>query len=108
MTKPFEVTDTTFEAEVLRAEELTLVDFWADWCGPCKMIAPAVEELAEEYNDKLRVAKVDVDTNPETPQSLGIMGIPTLILFKRGKEVARIVGYRSKEALAEELLPHIE
>ncbi len=108
MAKPFEVTDATFEAEVLQAERPTLVDFWADWCGPCKMIAPAVEGIAEEYDDKLRVAKMDVDANAETPQGLGIMGIPTLILFNGGEEITRIVGYRSKEALAEELRPHIE
>ena len=107
MAKPVEVTDATFDAEVLQAETPTLVDFWAGWCGPCKMIAPAVEEIAEEYEDKLRVAKMDVDTNPGTPQGMGIMGIPTLILFNGGKEIARIVGYRSKEALVEELLPHL-
>lgn len=107
MAKPFDVTDATFEAEVLQAGEPTLVDFWAAWCGPCKMVAPAVDAIAEEYDGKLRVAKMDVDANPETPRGLGIMGIPTLILFKDGAEVTRIVGYRPKETLAEELLPHI-
>jgi thioredoxin 1 len=108
MAKPFDVTDDSFEAEVLQAAEPTLVDFWAAWCGPCKMVAPAVEAIAEEYDGKLRVAKMDVDANPETPQGLGIMGIPTLILFRDGAEVTRIVGYRPKEALAETLQPHIE
>jgi thioredoxin 1 len=108
MAKPFDVTDATFEAQVLQAAEPTLVDFWAAWCGPCKMVAPAVEAIAEEYDGRLRVAKMDVDANPETPQGLGIMGIPTLILFKDGAEVTRIVGYRPKEALAETLQPHIE
>ena len=108
MAKPFEVTDATFEAEVLQAAEPTLVDFWAEWCGPCKMVGPAVEAIAEEYDGRMRVAKMDVDTNPSTPHRLGIMGIPTLILFRGGAEAARIVGYRPKEALAEELLPHIE
>jgi thioredoxin 1 len=108
MAKPFNVTDVTFEAEVLQATELTLVDFWAEWCGPCKMIEPVVGELAEEYDGKLRVARMDVDTNPSTPHHLGIMGIPTLILFKGGEEMTRIVGYRPKNALVEELLSHIE
>jgi len=108
MAKPFEVTDATFEEKVLQAEEPTLVDFWAAWCGPCKMVAPAVEALAEEYDGKLRVAKMDVDSNPQTPGNYGIRGIPTLILFKDGVAVAHIVGYRPKEALAEELLPYIE
>jgi thioredoxin 1 len=104
----FPVTDDTFESKVLQAPEPTLVDFWAEWCGPCKMIGPVVEEVAEEHADKLRVAKMDVDENPMTPQSLGIRGIPTLILFKDGVEAKRIVGYRTKEALVDELLPHIE
>ena len=108
MAKPFEITDVTFEAEALQSTEPTLVDFWAEWCGPCKMVGPAVEAIAEEYTGKLRVAKMDVDANPNTPQRLGIMGIPTLILFKNGEEVTRIVGYRPKDALAEELLPYIE
>jgi thioredoxin 1 len=108
MAKSLEVTDATFEADVLQAEGPTLVDFGADWCGPCKMIAPAVEEMAEEYEGKLRVAKMDVDASPDTPRKLGIMGIPTLILFKGGEEVVRIVGYRPKDALVQELLPHIE
>jgi thioredoxin 1 len=104
----FAVTDDAFESDVLQAAEPTLVDFWAEWCGPCKMIGPIVEEVAAEYGDKLRVAKMDVDSNPKTPQSLGIRGIPTLILFKDGVEAKRIVGYRTKEALVNELLPHIE
>lgn len=108
MTKPFEVTDGTFEKEVLQSAELTLVDFWAEWCGPCKMVAPIVEAIADEYDGKLRVGKMDVDTNPKTPQGLGIRGIPTLILFKDGVEVTRIVGYRPKEAMTEELLPYLD
>jgi thioredoxin 1 len=107
MAKPFNVTDATFEAEVLQAAVPTLVDFWAAWCGPCLIVAPAVEAIAEEYDGKLRVAKMDVDANPETPRGLGIMGIPTLILFKDGAEATRIIGYRPKEALAEELLPYV-
>lgn len=108
MAEPFEVTDATFEEEVLQATEPTLVDFWAAWCGPCRMIAPAVEEIANDYTGKLRVAKMDVDTNQQTPENYGIRGIPTLILFKDGAEVHRIVGARPKAALEQELLPHIE
>jgi thioredoxin 1 len=104
----FAVTDEVFESQVLQASAPTLVDFWADWCGPCKMIGPVVEEVAAEYAEKLRVAKMDVDENPKTPQSLGIRGIPTLILFKDGVEAKRIVGYRTKEALVDELSSFIE
>ena len=107
MTEPFAVTEDTFESEVLQAAEPTLVDFWAEWCGPCKMIEQAVETLAEEYDGRLHVARMDVDSNRQTPGRYGIRGIPTLILFKNGMEVTRIVGYRPKDALAEELLPYI-
>ena len=102
------VTDDAFESEVLQAAGPTLVDFWAEWCGPCKMIGPIVEEVAQEYADKLRVFKMDVDANPSTPQGLGIRGIPTLILFKDGAEAKRIVGFRAKEALIDELSSHLE
>jgi len=102
-----EVTDSTFETEVLQASEPTLVDFWAEWCGPCKMVEPVVEEIAEEYSDKLQVARMDVDGNRNTPAQYGIQGIPTLILFKDGQEATRIVGFRPKEAVVGELLPHL-
>ena len=102
-----EVTDDTFESEVLQAEQPTLVDFWAAWCGPCKMVAPVVEEIAEEYGDQLKVAKMDVDDNRDTPSTYGIQGIPTLILFKDGEEAARIVGFRPKAGMMEELKPHL-
>jgi len=108
MAEPFAVTDDTFESEVLQADRPTLVDFWAAWCGPCRMIAPVTKEIANEYDGRLKVAKMDVDTNPNTPGRLGIRGIPTLILFKDGVEAKRIVGYRPKEAMVEELLPYIE
>jgi len=108
MAKPFEVSDATFEAQVLQATGPTLVDFWAAWCGPCRMVGPAVEAIAEEYDGRLRVAKMNVDANPEIPQSLGIMGIPTLILFKNGAEITRIIGYRPKDVLVEELEPHLD
>mgnify|MGYP006290968573 FL=1 len=102
-----EVTDSTFETEVLQADDPMLVDFWAEWCGPCKMVAPVVEEIAAEYSEKLQVAKMDVDNNRDTPAQYGIQGIPTLILFKDGEEAARIVGFRPKDAMVEELLPHL-
>jgi thioredoxin len=107
MAKPFEVSDATFETEVLQATVPTLVDFWAAWCGPCRMVAPVVEAVAAEYEEKLRVGKMDVDHNPRTPGRYGISGIPTLILFKDGAEVARIVGYRDKDAMVEVLQPHL-
>src|SRR5437870_11314498 len=93
----FEVTDDNFESEVLKSGTPVLVDFWAEWCGPCKMIAPIVDELAKKYDGKLRVGKMDVDSEPNAAESLGIQGIPTLILFKGGQPVAQVVGYRTKD-----------
>lgn len=107
MTEPFEVTDATFEQDVLNSEIPVLVDFWAEWCAPCKMIAPIVEELAAEYDGQLRVAKLDADTNMNTMQAYGVMGIPTLILFKDGQEAVRIVGFRPKEQLVADIEPHL-
>jgi thioredoxin 1 len=108
MTKPFEITDETFEAEVLQATELTLVDFWGSGCSPCRMVAPIVEEIASDYEDTLRVGKMNVDNNRETPGKYGITGIPTLILFKDGAEATRIIGFRPKDSMVEELLPYLE
>ncbi|MBN1955940.1 MAG: thioredoxin [Anaerolineae bacterium] len=102
-----QVTDETFQEQVLQSALPVLVDFWAEWCGPCKMITPAVEYVADRYQGQLAVAKMDVDANPNTPAQLGIMGIPTLILFKQGEEVERVVGYRPQEALAAVLAPHL-
>ena len=107
MAKPFAVTDETFESDVLDADELVLVDFWAEWCGPCKMFAPIVDELATEYDGKLKVAKLDADENPNTMQAYGVMGIPTLILFKGGEAVERITGYMPKKNLVDRLSPHL-
>jgi thioredoxin 1 len=107
MGQAIEVTDATFEQEVLQASGPTLVDFWSAGCRPCLMIAPVIEEVATEYSGKLRVAKVNVDRNQGSPGKFGIFSIPTLILFKEGKEVERIVGFRPKEALMETILPHL-
>ena len=92
-------TDQNFDTEVLGADKPTLVDFWAEWCAPCKMIAPTVEALADEYEGKLLVGKLNIDENPSTPTKFGIRGIPTLIIFKGGEVVAQVVGVRSKADL---------
>ena len=93
------VTDDTFEAEVINAEGTVLVDYWADWCGPCKMIAPILDEIAEDYTDKLKVVKLNIDENPNPPPKYGIRGIPTLMLFKGGNVEATKVGAVSKSQL---------
>ena len=93
------VSDDTFEQEVLNAEEAVLVDFWADWCGPCKMIAPILDEIATEYAGKVKVTKLNIDENPGTPPKYGIRGIPTLMLFKGGNVEATKVGAVSKSQL---------
>ncbi len=93
------LTDDSFEEEVVKAEGLVLVDYWADWCGPCKMIAPILDEIAEEYKDKVKIAKLNIDENPGTPPKYGIRGIPTLMLFKGGNVEATKVGAVSKSQL---------
>jgi len=98
-TKP--VTDASFHTDVLQAEGPVLVDFWAEWCGPCKAIGPALEEIGAEYAGKLTVAKVNIDDNPVTPNTYAVRGIPTLILFKNGKPVSTKVGAAPKSALKE-------
>jgi len=99
----FEVSDATFDQEVLNSEQPVLVDFWAVWCGPCKAIAPIVDDLAVSFAGKLKVAKVDVDRNSATPSRYGIRGIPALLIFKGGKVVDQIVGYAPKEVIEEKL-----
>ena len=108
MAKPLAVTDDTFQTEVLDAEQPVLVDFWADWCGPCRMIAPSVEQIAADYDGKIKVGKVDVDDNPAIPGRYGIVGIPTLMLFKGGEVVERITGALPKDAILAKVLPHVE
>jgi len=102
--KPIAVDDANFQSEVLSSDRPVLVDFWAIWCGPCKMIAPIVEELASEYEGKLKVAKMDVDANPRTSMQFGI---PTLIVFKGGQVVEQIVGAVPKRHLVEKVTPHL-
>jgi thioredoxin 1 len=101
------VTDSTFKDEVLSAQQPVLVDFWATWCGPCRMVAPIVEEIAGEQEGKLKVAKVDVDQNPQIAQQFGVMSIPTLIVFKNGQAVERLVGYMPKAKLMQAIQPHL-
>jgi thioredoxin 1 len=107
MSKPVVLTDTTFAADVEQAKGVMLVDFWAEWCPPCKMIAPLVEQIAEENDGKITVGKLDVDANGNTMMKYGVMSIPTLILFKDGQPVERLVGYMPKQRLMARILPHL-
>ncbi|MDT5401965.1 MAG: thioredoxin 1 [Mycobacterium sp.] len=107
MGSPVTVTDSTFNDEVLNSDKPVLVDFWATWCGPCKMVAPVLEEIAAEKAGTLTVAKLDVDSNPATARDFQVVSIPTMILFKDGKPVTRIVGAKGKAALLRELADHV-
>jgi thioredoxin 1 len=102
------VTDDVFEKDVLKSDKPVLVDFWAEWCGPCHAIAPHVKQIALEHEGALRVVKMDIDENPGTPGRYGIMSIPTLMLFKNGQVVARIVGAMPKDLILAQILPHLE
>jgi thioredoxin 1 len=102
-----EVTDANFDADVLKSDKPVLVDFWAAWCGPCRAIAPIVEELAGEYQGKVMVGKMDVDRNSATPMRYKVTGIPTLLVFKGGQVVEQLVGYRSKDDISKALDRHL-
>ena len=103
----FEVQDATFEKDVLGSDKPVLVDFWAEWCAPCRMIAPTVDAVAGEFEGRATVVKLNVDDNPSTSQRYGIKGIPTLILFKNGKEEERVVGATSEAAISRMLDKHV-
>ena len=103
-----EASDNNFQAEVLDSSQPVLVDFWAEWCGPCRMIAPSVDAVAEQFGSKAGFFKMNVDENPDVPQRYGIRGIPTLILFKGGQEQERIVGAVSREAIASVVGKYVE
>ncbi|MBK65925.1 MAG: thioredoxin [Chloroflexi bacterium] len=107
MSNVIELNDSNFENEVVKSDLPVLVDFWAEWCGPCKMIAPSVEKISEEYSDKLKVGKLDVDSNPNISSTFGIRSIPTLLIFKNGTPVDQIVGAVSKEAISSKVDNHI-
>jgi thioredoxin 1 len=102
-----EVTDQNFDQEVSQSDRLTLVDFWAEWCGPCKMIAPTIEELAEEYEGRLKVCKLDVDANQRTAQRFAVRSIPSMLFFKKGEVVETVVGAVRKQRLAEVIEAHL-
>lgn len=109
MGSPTVVTDETFEQEVINSDIPVLVDFWADWCAPCKMIAPIVEDLSDEYEGRMKVAKLDVDESPQSAMKYGVRGIPTLLIFSGGNPVEQIVGAKPKGALkasVEKVLNH--
>jgi len=107
MTNIGDITDSEFEQKVLQSDKPVLIDFWADWCVPCHMVSPVVEEIGRDKGEALQVAKLNIDDNPDVTRRFGVMSIPTLMLFKGGEEVARVVGARGKDALLKEIDPHV-
>jgi len=103
MSKPVKVTDNNFDSEVLNADKKVIVDFWADWCGPCKMVAPVMDDIASEYSDKVKVAKLNVDQNQSTASRYSVQSIPTMIVFENGEVKDKIVGYAPKGRLVKKL-----
>ena len=101
------VTDSTFDQDVVKASNLVLVDFWAEWCGPCRALAPKLEEIASEMATQVKVLKMNVDENPQTPGQFGIRGIPAMLLFKGGKQVGELVGNQPKESITQFLKSHL-
>ena len=101
------VTDSSFATDVLNSDKLVLVDFWAEWCGPCRMVAPVLEEIAADYPDTITIAKLDIDENPGTARDFQVMSIPTMILFKGGEPVKQIVGAKPKAALLADLADYL-
>jgi thioredoxin len=107
MAHPVAISDSSFQSEVIDSDKPVLVDFWAEWCGPCKMIAPVLEGIADEYADSLKITKLDVDNNPQTSMKFGVMSIPTLLLFKNGEVVEKLIGFMPKERLLGKIKPHL-
>ncbi|MCO5176035.1 MAG: thioredoxin [Thermomicrobiales bacterium] len=107
MSKPVDVTDATFDTEVINADTPVLVDFWASWCGPCRIVGPILEEIATEKDGKLKIAKVNIDENNQMAAQLGISSIPTMILYKNGQPVEKIIGAYPKPRILEKVEPHL-
>ena len=107
MGKILDVTDATFEQDVLKSAVPVLIDFWAEWCAPCRQLAPTIKELAEEYGDKLRVVKIDVDANPKTASQMQVRAMPTLLMVKNGAVVAQLVGRQPKDKLKQMIAPSL-
>jgi thioredoxin 1 len=107
MAEILNTTDTEFSDTVSESDKLVVVDMWAEWCSPCKMMEPVLEEIAEEYSDKLEVVKLNIDQNQDTPLKFGVMNIPTLIFFRNGKEIDRVIGAFPKKQLLNRIKPHL-